>query len=357
MASLGKRPVNKNGTPGKYYIRLRLPHLKRIHSIPTGTKNKVEAEKILKRVEALEYMSKAEQSAIIVLYEDIKSDHYLINSVEKGLGIDQSVTLKKASELYLTDCKRRLSKTSIHVYKFGLRNLMEAIKENTRITEIDKQYHQPRLMDYLQSKFDVSTVNSCLRTIHTFFNWLEENDYVDTTPFNIKLLKEKKHLVKYLNPVEIQAIHDNTDSQVMVSIFRVYEGTGMRASELQNSTLEGKYLRIIGKGNKERIVPLPSLLIEDYKVAIKANYQPVRISKAFLDARRKAGIEDSKTLHSLRHTYALKLWAEFGDIKFVKEMLGHSSVTTTEGYTKIPRDYIKELFDKKISMPINPGLT
>jgi site-specific recombinase XerD len=227
---------------------------------------------------------------------------------------------------------------------------MEAIKENTRITELDKQYHQPKLMDYLQSKYDVSTVNSCLRTIRAFFNWLEENDYIDKIPFKIKSLKDKKRFVKYLKPEELQAIYDNTDDLVMVSIFKVYEGTGMRAAELQNSTLEGKYLRIIGKGNKERVVPLPVLLIEDYRVAKEAQYPTRKISDAFSEARRKSGIEDGKTLHALRHTYALKLWAEFGDIKMVKEMLGHSSLATTEIYTEVPKDYIKGIFDKKNSM-------
>ncbi|MCK5342027.1 MAG: tyrosine-type recombinase/integrase, partial [Candidatus Heimdallarchaeota archaeon] len=127
--------------------------------------------------------------------------------------------------------------------------------------------------------------------------------------------------------------------------------------ELQNSTLDGKYLRIIGKGDKERVVPLPALLTEDYSVAKKAHYDPKKLSKAFLEARIKAGIEKGKTLHSLRHTFALKLWAEFGDIKMVQEALGHSSVTTTELYTVIPQDYLKSIFEKKNSMPGTAGLT
>lgn len=332
-----------------------LSKLKRTHSIPTGTRNKSEAEKILKRVETLEYMSKAEQSAIIALYKDIKSDRYIIDSVEKGLGIDQSVTLKEACDIYLEDCKRRIVKTTISFYEFGLRNLIEAIKENTRITEIDKQYHQPKIMDYLQSKYDVPTVNSCLRTIRAFFNWLEENDYIDRVPFKVKMLKDKIRFVKYLKPEELQAIYDNTDDLIMVSCFKVYEGTGMRAAELRNSTLEGSYLRIIGKGDKERLIPISELLLEDYRIAIESNYQPKKISKAFTEARRKAGITERKTLHSLRHTFALKLWTESNDIKMVKEALGHESLTTTEMYTILPKDYLKSIFDKKTRSPISPG--
>jgi integrase/recombinase XerC len=358
MASLGKRPANKNGSCGKYYIRIYLSKLKRTHSIPTGTKNKAEAEKILKRVEALEYLSKTEQSTIIALYEDIKSDRYIVDCVEKGLGIDQSVNLCEACEIYLTDCRRRLSENSIVAYDFGLGHLIEALGQNTRITEIDKQYHQPKLMDYLQAKYDdASTVNSCLRTIRAFFYWLEENGYIYNIPFKVKLLKDKKRFVKYLKPDELQAIYNNTDSPIMISCFKVYEGTGMRAAELQNSTLEGSYLRIIGKGDKERLVPLPELLMEDYRIAKKANYNPKRISIAFKNARRKAGIEKGKSLHSLRHTYALKMWAKFGDIKMVQEALGHESVTTTERYTLIPKDYLKSIYDKKINAPVMAGLT
>ena len=61
---------------------------------------------------------------------------------------------------------------------------------------------------------------------------------------------------------------------------------------------------------------------------------------------KKAGIE-GKSLHSLRHSFALRMWAELGDIYLVKKLLGHSTVKTTDIYTKFPVEYLKQVFDQR----------
>lgn len=72
-------------------------------------------------------------------------------------------------------------------------------------------------------------------------------------------------------------------------------------------------------------------------------YKPNRISKTFSKLRDKAKVSTNKSLHSLRHTFALRKLLELGNIYLVKEMLGHSSVNTTQIYLQFPDGYIKEV--------------
>lgn len=64
---------------------------------------------------------------------------------------------------------------------------------------------------------------------------------------------------------------------------------------------------------------------------------------------RKAGIE-GRMLHSLRHSFALRMWVQLGDIYLVKRLLGHSAVTTTEIYTKFPVDYLKQIYHQRTEL-------
>jgi integrase/recombinase XerD len=356
MANLSKRPENNNGAPGNYYIRLWLPNQKRSKSIPLGTHNKREAEQMLKRVQHFEYIRKAEQIAIKALYMDIMSDQWVVEGIEKDLGIDQSVSLKGASEKYIKEIKRKgSSKHTVLSYVQGIKSLNNALGHTTKVTEIGKGNLQT-LMNYLRkSGLSDGSINTRLRVVRSFFNWLEENDYILKAPFKIKLLKLENTLPKFIEPKELQAIYDSTDDPRLVSIFKVYEGTGMRLAELMNSKLKNGFLRIVGKGRKERIVPLPKELQEDYNIAINSGMADYEISKGFTKARRKAGIDKNKTLHSLRHTYAVKLWVDKGDIKLVQAALGHSSVVVTEVYTKIPTDYLKQVFKQRLELSAISG--
>jgi integrase len=253
MASLGKRPTNKNGTPGNYYIRLWLPNQKRSKSIPLGTSNKKEAQQILKRVQQFEYLRKAEQTAIKALYQDIMSDQWVVEGIEKDLGIDQSVSLEGASEKYLEEVKRKGSSVyTIYSYERAIEEMNNAFGQSLKVIEIGKGHFQI-LMTYLRKTgLSDSSINARLRVVRSFLNWLEENDYILKVPFKVKLIKLENALPKFIEPKDLQAIYDNTDDPQLVSIFKVYEGTGMRLSELMNSNLEDGFLRIMGKGKKRK---------------------------------------------------------------------------------------------------------
>ncbi len=193
-----------------------------------------------------------------------------------------------------------------------------------------------------------STVNSYLKSINVFFNWAEKKFKINLPP-RIPLVKYEKTLPKFLIPEELDRIYQLCDDEKMLSTFKIYEHTGIRLRELHSCDLDitnnGTYIKLRRtKGKRERIIPIPPAVVEDFKMAVSGGiYKPGRISKTFSKLRDKAKVSSNKTLYSLRHTFALRKLLELGNIYLVKEMLGHSSVNTTQIYLQFPDGYIKDV--------------
>lgn len=125
----------------------------------------------------------------------------------------------------------------------------------------------------------------------------------------------------------------------------VLAGTGLRRSELGQAVLEGTYLRLTRvKGWRERLVPIPPDLIPDYITATEEPYHPDTLGHLFARAICKARIDPRRrSLHSLRHTFALRQYAYSRDIFYVRGLLGHTTVKTTEVYMQFPEKYLAQV--------------
>jgi integrase/recombinase XerD len=146
-------------------------------------------------------------------------------------------------------------------------------------------------------------------------------------------------------------------------------GCGLRVSELTNLKisnlfLEIDFIKILGKGDKERLVPIGSeaikflrIFIEEIRVHIA--FKPGKEDFVFLNMRgspisrvmvfliiknlaKRAGINKSISPHTFRHSFATHLIEGGADLRAVQEMLGHESITTTEIYTHLDRDYLRD---------------
>ena len=310
---------------GRYYLRIYLEK-GRIKSLPTGTKNLKEANRIFKNIKEREFEVKA--------------------GLRDRLITESKPMLTECIEMYLNDCSKRLASKTVLNYTYALQHLRNAFK-GVKINDI-RSTDQSRLhKEFEKPKYNPTTVNINLRAIRAFFNWIVDNDLSDRIPFKIKMVKTEKENPKFLLPDELQAIYKLMDDYELKSTFRVYERTGMRLAELNNSRREGNFIIITKtKGKRERIVPLDSDIIEDYEIAKIRNFNSDYLSHQFTKYKRLAGIEGKKTFHSLRHTYAIRKWVETRDIYIVKELLGHSSVTVTEIYTNMPIEFLKDVFQK-----------
>jgi len=184
-------------------------------------------------------------------------------------------------------------------------------------------------------------------------NWLEKEKFILEAP-KIEQVKVDTPLPKFLTPAELDKIYSFTSDEKLLATFRVYEGLGLRLNELQHAELEGDFIKINAKdskGRRDRIIPLPDDIKEDFAIATQEPYRTDYVSKTFTKLAKKAGI--TRTLHSLRHTFALRTLMQTKDLNMVKELLGHSQISTTMIYTKFPKDYLKTVLmdnmsDKKL---------
>lgn len=374
-----------------YYVCVWLPNQKRKKMISTGTSNKKQAEKMLDRINEIENLRKTEEKFIKLLYADIQYDKLLLNDINEIQGKDTTISITEASEIFLKSKGPKVKKGTIQSYKQSVNDLCRALGGSTRINEI-KKLDYDKLLSLLMNKYVPSTVNIRQRSIRAFFNWCIEYDYIDKMPFKIKMLKIEQ-LPKFLMPKEINGIYKFVGDEVMATIFRMYEATGMRLSELYSCQYEGNYLEIVGKGGKVRFVPFDKDNEPNFQIAVASGYSTDKISRAFTIAWRKHLIHQNpqylngldlnnlsetevkviafkilesqyakqikksklsknekriaqasgKNLHCFRHTYAVRKWQETGDIYKVKELLGHATVSVTERYTRFPKEYIKKI--------------
>jgi site-specific recombinase XerD len=272
----------------------------------------------------------------------------LLSFVNKRLVREEDYSLKVMTSKFTDARGLRTAKSTIESYSLAMGDLIGAFKPSTSIHELTPESHDV-LVRYLKDRaYSVTTINIRLRSIRAFFNWLKKRRYVSILPFDIRELKVEKWYKKFIRPEEMKAIYAHINNPIAVSAIRVYEHTGIRKSELTNNTFEGggKFLRVIGKGNKERIVPIPPHVVEDYEIAVDSGYSSAYFSRVFTKARKSAGINDrEKTLHALRHIFAYRalMDSEMNLIK-VRDILGHTTVTVTEEYARVGMDYLKEVF-------------
>ncbi len=215
--------------------------------------------------------------------------------------------------------------------------------------------------------------------IKAFFSYLILEDILVEDPSELlESPKQARKLPDTLSTEEIEkliaAIDRSTpEGERNVAILEVLYGSGLRVSELVNLSLDDIYweegfLRVIGKGDKQRIVPFSDmaakhleLYINEIRVHVKAD--PKHAHFVFLNRRGKqltrvmiftiiknlvalVGIRKKISPHSFRHSFATHLIENGADLRAVQEMLGHESITTTEIYTHLDKKYLKEVIEK-----------
>lgn len=254
--------------------------------------------------------------------------------------------------------------------------------EFARAAEVDT-YDYPLIRRYLAHlQRDGSAKTSVARkiaAIRAFFKYLVNKGIIETDPMvGVTAPRREKRLPKFLRGEQIEALLSSPDCRDPLgardrAILELLYATGLRVSELVGtdiSDIDGSdELRTVGKGSKERIVLMGRAAREavaDYvtrarpKLAAAADKMP---NALFLNHRggrltaRSVGrivdhyvetVSDSLKIspHTLRHTFATHLLAGGADLRAVQELLGHSSAATTQIYTHITRERLKEVYDK-----------
>ena len=214
-----------------------------------------------------------------------------------------------------------------------------------------------------------------LSGVKSFFKYLLIHDIIETDPSElIETPKLSRKLPTVLSPEEIDQLIEaiDLDSETGYrnrAILETLYGCGMRVSELINLRItdlhfDDSYVKIKGKGSKERLVPIGrcvkdaiTLYIHNYRNTLDINRKDenilflnrrgkkmtrVMVFTIIKDLAAKIGLKKTISPHTFRHSFATQLLEGGADLRAIQEMLGHESITTTELYTHIDREYLRD---------------
>ena len=284
----------------------------------------------------------------------------------------------KDFERYLKN-ERKYPENTITSYLNDLYNYKQYIHEkllNYKIINKDEIREYLKYLD--KEKKSKSSISRELSALRNFYTFLLHNNIVDNNPFkNIKNPKKDKKLPNFLQTDELQNIFDSIDMSNPLGIrnrliIELLYATGIRVSELTSLKLNdidihNKEIRITGKGNKERIVYFGdyakkylSLYINEARYELlnsnTSNHLLINNKGSALTSRgvelivnevvKKAALKHNISPHVLRHTFATDLLNNGADLKSVQELLGHSSLSTTQIYTHITNERLRSVYLK-----------
>lgn len=278
--------------------------------------------------------------------------------------------------MFLT-VEKGLSLTSIDAYKTDLRQYQTFI-ENMNITDINRIDTDivisflKHLDDDGKSKKTLSRMQSTLKNFHQFL--MNEREMTHNPTVKLTSIKQDKVIPEYLTVDEMNALLETPDTSDAGKrdrlIMEVLYACGLRVSEIidlkvDDLNLEMGFIKVTGKGSKERIVPVTnfvSRLISEYIQDIRLSFlKETNTDLLLLTNRGKgftrqglwkmikkhalmSGINKTITPHTFRHSFATHLIENGADLRAVQELLGHTDINTTQIYTQISNVKIREMY-------------
>ncbi len=275
--------------------------------------------------------------------------------------------------------ERNFSENTLDAYVRDIKKLKEYAEEDLENTGPDVISYD-NLQEYIftlsKQKFSERSQARWISSIKAFFKFLLEDEFREDNPS--ALLEGPKlglYLPDTLSLSDINKIIDAIDissdlGQRNHCIIEVLYGCGLRVSELidvkiSNINFKENYIKVVGKGNKTRFVPLAHYTAGLLQIYIKEIRSKIKINKIhedilFLNSRGtsmsrvivfliikeltdKAGVSKKISPHTFRHSFATHLMQNGADLRFIQEMLGHSSITTTQVYTHLKTEELRDV--------------
>ncbi|MGZ3920727.1 MAG: site-specific tyrosine recombinase XerD [Bacteroidia bacterium] len=274
--------------------------------------------------------------------------------------------------------ERSLSKNSIEAYTDDIKKL-EAYSESFLAHQSPEKFTYRQLSEFIEwiasLQFSPTTQARIVSGIKAFYKFLViENDIKDSPAELLETPKITRKIPVFLSVEEIDAMLECIDRSTPegernLSMLETLYSCGLRVSELvnlkiSNLHLKEDYIKVEGKGSKERLVPIGTSakkLVSSYIKNVRChlpvkkgnedvvylNRRGAKLSRVMVfyiikDLAQKAGIKKVLSPHSFRHSFATHLVEGGADLRAVQEMLGHESITTTEIYTHIDRQYLRD---------------
>ncbi|UTX35968.1 site-specific tyrosine recombinase XerD [Ligilactobacillus salivarius] len=282
--------------------------------------------------------------------------------------------------LHYLKVERGLSENTIASYGIDLKLFLEYLRKN----EIPsfKQVNKEIIVNYMQAEKNNNKANSSIlrsvSSLRKFFQYLAQEKIIEKDPMLlIDTPKKKQHLPQVLTKEEVEKLlHSPNTGQVLGlrdrAMLELMYATGLRISEIINLKLEDLHLTMgtlqtLGKGHKERIVPVgdeaikwvnryleearPKLLKQKRSNYLFLNFHGNNLTrqgvwKNLKAEVRKAGIQKNITPHTLRHSFATHILENGADLRIVQELLGHADISTTQIYTHLSNKQLADIYNR-----------
>ena len=290
--------------------------------------------------------------------------------------------LSDYTQQFLTylETQRRYSPQTIDTYRKSLEKFLACVGAEAPLSTFSESSVKGFVWD-LKMKQGLAPTSICehLAALKSFGKYLVRSQVLQKNPtVNIPMPKRPKRLVSFLGQKDLAEdkfpeLENPTLPQVRARVLlELIYGSGLRISECQSLTWDRirekeRLVRVLGKGSKERIVPITEALIDRigiFKAMLtEAGHLPSPTGYVFLsedgkpysirtlrndihDLLRSVGWEGKASPHVLRHSFATHLLENGAEIMSVKEMLGHSNISTTQIYTHVNAERLRQAFKK-----------
>ncbi len=258
--------------------------------------------------------------------------------------------------------ERAMSQNTVASYCSDVERFMDSYQG--RIENADSE----DIEQYIGSRKDLTARSQArvISSLRSFYDWLVQEGVITDNPCdNVDAPKIGRNIPDVLSEEEVSRLMDVVDTSTWFglrdrAILEVMYGCGLRVSEAVNLKISGLFLdegfiRIIGKGNKERLIPIGDIAIEALLTYMEARILPadrasedivflnrygrplsrVSMFKTIRSLAQLAGIQREISPHIFRHSFATHLIEHGADLRVVQEMLGHEDISTTEIYTHV----------------------
>ena len=267
-----------------------------------------------------------------------------------------------------------LSKNTTNSYQRDLNKFSKFIKASgvSSFDSLTEEMCSAWIADLFQNNVSARSIQRHISSAKGFFNYLKKSGLVTNSPFElINSPKSPSHLPNVLSPEQVSQLLNfkpkNTQEKRDLAIIELIYSSGLRVSETVNANLsdfeDGKdFLRVLGKGSKTRLVPvgryaknaIEDWMIERDKLSTKddslfVNLRGNRITTRSVQERLKniaimQGLPPVNP-HMLRHSFATHLLESSGDLRSIQELLGHSSLSTTQIYTRLDYQHLIKVYE------------
>ena len=267
-----------------------------------------------------------------------------------------------------------LSKNTTNSYQRDLNKFSKFLKASgvSDFDSLTEEMCSAWIADLFQNNVSARSIQRHISSAKGFFNYLKKNGLVTNSPFElINSPKSPSHLPNVLSPEEVSQLLNfkpkNAQEKRDLAIIELIYSSGLRVSETVNANLsdfeDGKdFLRVLGKGSKTRLVPvgryaknaIEDWMIERDKLSTKddslfVNLRGNRITTRSVQERLKniaimQGLPPVNP-HMLRHSFATHLLESSGDLRSIQELLGHSSLSTTQIYTRLDYQHLIKVYE------------